>query len=82
MVVVRTELRTLHLLSKCLSYDLYPQLMKCPLDPLKFMAEWGGCLGAALEGPGILTLRSYISLMDSSLSEVKFTKTMKRNLRN
>lgn len=56
--------------------------MKCPLDPEKFMAEWGGCLVAVLEGPGILTLRSYISLMDSSLPEVKFTKTIKRNLRN
>lgn len=39
MVEVGIELRTLHLPNKCLSYDFYPQRMKCPLDPEKFMAD-------------------------------------------
>lgn len=39
MVEVGTELRALYLLGKCLSYDFYPQCMKCPLDPETFMAD-------------------------------------------
>lgn len=82
IVIVGIELRALNLLGKCLSCDLYPQPMRYSFKSEKSKKKWRCYSVAVQKSPAFLTLRSRESIKDSSLSDVKFRKIMKRNLRN